>query len=85
MKIKKYTRTGTERSSSIDQMFEKIGGGGGGGGGARDALKIKQNQKKTRDEIERQHRERIKREKDKRDRKGMKRKEKKRKWIIQKN
>ena len=81
MKIKKYTRTGTERSSSIDQMFEKMGGGAGGG---RGALKIKQNQKKTRDEIERQHRERIKREKDKRDRKGMKRKEKKRKWKIQK-
>ena len=65
-KIKQHTRTGTERSSSIDQMFEKRGGGGGG---ARDKLKIKQNQKKTRDEIERQHRESIKREKDKRDRK----------------
>ena len=38
MKIKKHTRTGTERSSAIDQMIEKIGGGAGG---ARKRLKIK--------------------------------------------
>ncbi len=40
-KIRKHSRTGTERSSSIDQLLEKIGGSGGG---SRSRLKIKKKQ-----------------------------------------
>ena len=55
-KIKKHSRTGTERGSSIDQMIEKLGGSGGGAKYASGSKRMPKGRAKTRERILREKR-----------------------------